>query len=129
MVNYPPSGPTSFGDLLEPLPKDVRDVATRLRVIVETALPDADEAVSGGAKMGMALYSIDGANNVICGIQPTENVCKLFFHGWEQLEEAGYRLEGSGKYARHVKIRSVQDLEPERVADMVKIAAEHVGSS
>ena len=87
MANYPQSGPTTFSDLVEPLPKDMRDVATRFRAIVKAALPSADEAVSGGAKMGMALYSIGGANNVICGIQPTETMCKVFFHGWENLKK------------------------------------------
>jgi hypothetical protein len=127
MVNYPQSGPTSFKELLEPLPNDVRDVATRLREIIDRIIPDADEAVSGGTRMGMALYSMDGANNVICGIQPTESMCKLFFHGWQQLKAAGYRLEGSGKNARHVKVRSVNELEPERIRDMIRIAAEQAG--
>lgn len=76
--------------------------------------------------MGMALYSVNGPDNVICGIQPTQNMCKLFFHGWEQLEEAGYRLEGSGKHARHIKVRSSQELEPDGLADMIEIAAQHL---
>ena len=126
MVDYPPSGPGSFEDLVEPLPADVREVATRLRAIARAAIPDADEAVSGGAKMGMALYSIDGRNNVICGIQPTGSMCKLFFHGWERIREAGHRLEGSGKHARHVKIGSSAELDPERVTDMIEIAGQHL---
>lgn len=126
MVNYQQSGPTTFPELLQPLPADVREVATRLRAMVQAAVPDADEAVSGGARMGMALYSIDGPNNVICGIQPTANMCRLFFHGWKQLEEFGYRLEGSGKNARHIKIRSSEELDPDTVADMIGIAAKHV---
>jgi hypothetical protein len=85
MVSYPQSGPTSFNDLLEPLPKDIRDVATRLREIIGTTLPDADEAVSGGTVMGMALYSMPGANNVICGLQPTDSMWRLCFHGWQVL--------------------------------------------
>ncbi|MFW6084612.1 MAG: DUF1801 domain-containing protein [Gemmatimonadota bacterium] len=122
MTDYPPSGPESFEELLAPLPEEVREVATRLRAVIGRALPDADEAVSGGAKMGMALYSLDGPNDVVCGIQPTGATCKLFFHGWRELKEAGYRLEGSGKHARHVKIPSVRELDPERIADMIEIA-------
>ncbi|HMO16283.1 MAG TPA: DUF1801 domain-containing protein [Pirellulaceae bacterium] len=122
MTNYQQSGPENFEELMRPLPKDVREIATRLRAIVKATIPDADEAVSGGTKIGMALYSINGANNVICGIQPTENMCKLFFHGWEQLKKSGYRLEGSGKHARHIKIHSTQELESEKVADMIEIA-------
>lgn len=122
MVNYQESGPKSFEGLVDPLPKEVREVATRLRSIVIDSLPDADEAVSGGAKMGMVLYSVNHPNNVICGIQPTENMCKFFFHGWEQLKEAGYRLEGSGKHARHIKIRSTKEIDGDSISRMLKIA-------
>jgi hypothetical protein len=125
MTNYPPSGPTSFDELLEPIPEGICDIAIRFRTLVKDAIPDVDEAVSGGAKMGMALYSIGGANNAVCGLQPTENMCRLFFHGWKRLEEAGYRLEGSGKHARHIKIRALEELDAKQVADMIKIAAEH----
>lgn len=72
--------------------------------------------------MGMALYSIDGANNVVCGIQPTADMCKLYFHGWEHLKKAGHRLEGSGKHARHIKIRAVEEVETKTITAMVKIA-------
>lgn len=124
MTTYPQDGPTTFEELLQPHPADVREVATRLRAIVEDTVPDADEAVSGGSKMGMALYSVGGANNVVCGIQPTENTCRLFFHGWEHLENSGYRLDGSGKNARHVKIRSSQELDPDEIANMIELADE-----
>jgi hypothetical protein len=121
MATYQQSGPANFVELLRPLPQPIGDVATRLRAIVTEAIPEADEAVSGGARMGMALYSIDGPNNVICGIQPTESTCKLFFHGWQRLQKAGYRLEGSGKHARHIKISSREEIEPDRVADMIRV--------
>ena len=75
----------------------------------------------------MVLYSINGPNNVICGIQPTDKMCKLFFHGWKQLVESGYRLEGSGKSARHIKLRSPQELDSKEVARMIQIARNAVG--
>ncbi len=121
------SGPTNFTELLEPLPESIREVATRLREIIKTTLPDADETFHGGAKMGMVLYSIDGPNNVICGFQPTTNMCKLFFHGWKPLAESGFRLEGSGKNARHIKFRSPQEIEPDEVARMIQVAQSAVG--
>jgi hypothetical protein len=124
MATYQQSGPANFAELLQPLPRSIGDVATRLRAIVTDTMPEADEAVSGGARMGMALYSIDGPSNVICGIQPTASTCKLFFHGWQRLQKAGYRLEGSGKHARHIKIGSSEEIEPNRVAHMIRIAME-----
>lgn len=98
-------------------------MALELRRIVRETLPSADEAVSGGAKIAMALYNIGGPNRVVCGIQPTAGLCKLFFHNWQAIKDAGYRVEGSGANARHVKIRSVEEIAPERIADMVRIAS------
>lgn len=121
------SGPRNFSDLLKPVPESIRKVATQMRKIIKATLPDADEAFYGGEKMGMVLYSIDGPNNVICGIQPTDSMCKLFFHGWKRLAESGYRLEGSGKNARHIKIRSPDEIEPDELAEMVMIARHAVG--
>lgn len=124
MVNYGPSGATDFEQLLDPLPKDIRETAIRFRAIVKATIPNADESVSGGAKMGMALYSINGPNNVICGIQPTEDICKLFFHCWAQLKKSGYRLEGTGKHARHIKVGSPEELEADAISEMIKLVCE-----
>ena len=128
MTDYPPSGPASFDELVAPLPREIREIATRLRAVIRSALPTADEAVSGGAKMGMALYSVGAATDVVCGFQPTRDAVKLFFHGWEALKAAGYRLEGSGRHARHVKVRSSGDLETLDAAEMIRIAAEAVSA-
>lgn len=126
MVNYPKSGPEDFAGLLKPLPKNICAVAIRLRADVLKHLPDADEAVSGGSKMGMVLYSINGPTNVICGFQPTASTCKLFFHGWQKLKDAGYTLEGSGKYARHIKIPSIDELAKVQVGEMIRIVSKHL---
>lgn len=75
----------------------------------------------------MALYSIGGPHNVVCGIQPTASACKLFFHGWKGLAESGFVLEGSGKYARHIKIRSTDELEHLDAERMIGIARSAVG--
>lgn len=127
MTSAKQSGPTTFSEMLAPIPEPTRKIATQLRTIIKAALPQADEAFYGGAKMGMVLYSIDGPNNVICGIQPTDKMCKLFFHGWKHLVESGYRMEGSGKNARHIKIRSSQELKAEEIARMINIAKIAVG--
>lgn len=121
------SGPQTFEELLAPVPDSVRKLAGRLRDCIKAALPDADETFHGGAKLGMALYSVGGPNSVVCGIQPTDGMCKLFFHGWKQLAEHGYRVEGSGKHARHLKLRSAEEVDSEAIARMVRIARTAIG--
>jgi len=113
--------PASFGDIVANLPSAVRNTASKLRRAVRAALPDCDEAIGGGGKIGMALYSLGGPRNVVCGIQPTSSGCKLFFHAWRSLEERGFVLEGSGKHARHVKIRNPEELAKVDVRTMVAV--------
>lgn len=121
MTSYP-SAPTTFEDLLKPLPKHACEITILLRKIIRSKLPEADEHVSGGQKIGMLLYSIEGANNVVCGVQPTEDHCKLFFHGWKEIQKRGFKLEGSGKNARHVKFRVPSDVNPDDLIEMINIA-------
>lgn len=119
--------PRSFNDIIAPLPSAICGVALKLREAIQASLPDSDEAICGGGKIGMALYSIGGPNNVVCGIQPTPSDCKLFFHGWRSLVEHGFVLEGSGKHARHIKVRHVEELAHFDVQKMVAIARSALG--
>lgn len=113
--------PTTFEELIAPLPEEIQNISLHLKKRIKDTLPEVDENVSGGKKMAMALYSFDNPNNVICGIQPTETMCKLFFHGWKELEKKGFEIEGSGKSARHIKVRSESDLQPEIIEEMLVI--------
>jgi hypothetical protein len=113
--------PATFDELIQPLPKEIQNITSRLRHSIIDTLPEADENISGGVKMGMALYSIGNPNNVICGFQPTESMCKLFFHEWETLRDQGFKLEGSGKNARHIKLRTESDYQSEVIQEMLNI--------
>lgn len=117
----------SFDDILKRLPDSIRSIALELRRVIRAALPEADEGIHGGAKIGMALYSLAGPNNVVCGIQPTASACNLFFHGWASLVEHGYRLEGTGKNARHIKLRTLRDVDAADVVRMLAIARDAIG--
>lgn len=120
MTTYKQS-PTTFKELIEPLPRDIQKVALCLQKTIKDTLPEVSENVSGGKKMGMALYSFENANNVICGIQPTEKMCKLYFHGWKELAKKGFEVEGSGKNARHIKLGSESDFNPKKIEEMLVV--------
>ena len=121
------NGPATFEDVVRPLPASIRDAACAIREAIQASLPDADERIYGGAKIGMALYSINGENNVVCGIQPTATSCKVFFHAWESLVGQGFRLEGSGKNARHIKLRDASELQRLDLARMISMARAATG--
>lgn len=48
---------------------EVLPIAQKLRSIVQSKFPGADEGYYGGAKVKLVPYSQGGSNNVLCGIQ------------------------------------------------------------
>lgn len=111
--------PESFGELIAPFPTAIQEIATWLRDIITAEFPQLRENVYGGTKVGNALYSIGSADRVALGIQPGERFVKLFVHDPEHLPATPFRLEGSGKHMRHVKLRSIPE---ERRQELLALA-------
>lgn len=103
--------PQDISALFAPFSQQIKTLGEAIRAQIKEALPQATENIYGGKKVANVLYSIDGKNNVICGMQPGDGFVRVFFHHWQRLQEAGYAVEGSGKNARHVKIASKEDLD------------------
>jgi len=118
--------PITFAELIAPYPADVQAIARRLRGLIQETLPDAAEHIYGGAKIGNALYSIGNPDNVICGIQPATDLCRLYVHNVHDLKHPELKFEGSGKSARHVKVRSVDVPSAEALQWLVGQAAAFV---
>lgn len=97
------NGPRTFEDIVAPHPPSVRATAAWLRALILECFPQVDEGIHGGAKMGMALYSVGSPDAVALGLQPGPRVVKLYIHDPELLETSAFELEGRGKHMRHVK--------------------------
>src|SRR5262245_26000912 len=70
----------SFAEMSARYNSSMRDIADRLRALVRDVLPEAEELIYWGEKVGIALYSIGGASQVICGVQIQEDGCLLYIH-------------------------------------------------
>jgi predicted DNA-binding protein (MmcQ/YjbR family) len=99
--------PKSFGALLKGRPKTVQELARAIRKIVYEEVPDAQESFYGG-RQAMALYRTVAE---ICWIQPLSQRCNLYFVRGRELTDERRLLEGTSKSTRHVKIRSIGQLE------------------
>lgn len=121
-----PTKPTTFEALIAPFSADVQAIAERLRGLIGEGLPEAAENIYGGAKVGNALYSIGDPNHVICGIQPDADLCRLYVHNVHNLKHPEFKIEGSGKHARHVKVRGVDEPSAKALKWLVGRAAENV---
>ena len=99
--------PKSFGALLKGRPKSVQQLARAIRTIVYEEVPDAQESFYGG-RDAMALYRTVAE---VCWIQPLSQRCNLYFVRGRELTDDRRLLEGTSKANRHIKIRSVGQLE------------------
>ncbi len=114
--------PTSFEALIAPFPETIRQIAAQLRQQILDLLPEAHEHVSGGHRIANVLYSLGHPNNVVCGLQPAADHCKLFLHHVHPGDVPGVRLEGSGKYVRHVKVRTLAEAQAPTIPALLERA-------
>lgn len=115
-------GPQSFADVIAPQTPEIQRVAEHLREVIRTALPEAREGIYGGAKTQMALYSLDHDQDVICGIQPAADHCKLYIHRVTKEDTPDLKLEGKGKSTRHVKIGSAKEVDPASIHALLDLS-------
>lgn len=114
--------PKDFSELFAPFSREITELGKTARTAILEALPNAEETVYGGKKIGNVLYAANGESKVVCGMQPTATFVRIFFHQWQNLTAAGYRIEGSGKNARHVKIANMADFDRFDIKVMLELA-------
>jgi hypothetical protein len=97
-------------------------IAKRLRSIVTDVLGarGIDEGIYGGAAVALALYSRGGTANVLCGISPAADHCKLFVHYLRRLDHPTWVLQGTGKHALHIKLARAADVVTTDVAAILR---------
>jgi hypothetical protein len=93
------------------------EIASRIRRIVLKAAPEAKESI----KWAQPVYE---SNGPFCYFKAFKNSINLGFWRGIDIEDPKGLLEGSGDKMRHVKIRSIDDVDEEQFADFVRQAVE-----
>jgi len=100
---------------------EVQAIAVNVRALVREVMPDALEIVDVPAKM-IAYGTENSYRGMICVISPFAKHVNLgFVRGMSVPDPAGL-LEGTGKRARHVKLKSVEDVERPEVRTLLEVA-------
>lgn len=105
-----------FKDILLDRPKALHDIAFRLRIISQQIHPEISEDIYGGKVVRMALYSMGSKNNPVIGFALSKDHCQLFLHHFDKIELHGLKLNGKGKHSRHLKIRSVEEIDEDTLS-------------
>jgi hypothetical protein len=117
----------SVADQVKRIPAATRPTVKAARRTVRAVAPKATEIAyqskpprSKSAMWKIVRYAIDGAP--VVGIGTFATYATLFFYRGRELEEASARLEGSGKDARFLRLRTPADAARPDVKRLVRKA-------
>lgn len=102
--------PQTVEQFLSTYPADVQVLALRARELVQEIVPDVREQVYEAYKT-IGYGSVTKQDAMFCYIAPLKDRINLGFYRGVVLPDASGLLEGTGKLLRHVKVRSMEELE------------------
>ena len=109
-------------EFLSSYPEEVRRISEDLRKMARSAMPGAHEFLYYDS----INYSInDSPLGRVCYISPMEKYVAIGFLFGVRLDDPRHLLEGSGKRARHVKIRTSEEGKNPALKELVKAAWIH----
>ena len=117
----------SLSDQLNKIPASVRPTVKAALKTVKEAAPDADEITyrsqaprSKSAMWKLARYAVNGAD--VLGVGTFTDHSTIFFYRGRELDDGSGLLQGGGKDARFVTLRSPADAERPAVKRLVRKA-------
>ncbi|GAB3253336.1 hypothetical protein GCM10027347_13070 [Larkinella harenae] len=103
---------------------EVRELALKVRALVQQIFPEAHESVRTGYKT--ITYGIGPRmSDEICYIAPLSSSVNLGFHYGTQLPDPNGLLKGTGKLLRHIKFEAVEEVGTPGIAELLEIAKNH----
>jgi hypothetical protein len=102
--------------------EEIRKISSELRKIAKNAMPRAHEFLYYDA----INYSLDDSPlRRVCYISPLDKYVTLGFLFGAHLDDPHHLLQGSGKRARHIKIRTLRETRTSAVKELLKVAWTH----
>ncbi len=88
-----------------------KEMGNKLKGIIESYFDNIEGNIVGGAKVKLVLYSRNGKNNVLCGIQEGNNEsCMLYVHHIDEINHERLKFSGKGKHAKRIKFNDVGEM-------------------
>ena len=113
-----PNKSQKVDDFIEGIPeKNIKEITNFLRKL----LFQTSEHFVEDIKWGMPSYN-QGGN--VCYLQPSKKHVNLGFYNGAKLKDENNLLEGSGKQMRHIRIKKIDDIDPEKVIGLIQEAIE-----
>jgi len=110
------------GEFLSNYPEEIRTIIAELRKTARRAMPRAHEFLYYDA----INYSLsDSPLGRVCYISPMQTYATLGFLFGARLDDQHHLLQGIGKQARHLKIRTLEEARNPALKELIKAAWAH----
>ena len=103
---------------LSTYPHDVQELALKTRELVKAIVPDVQERVYEAYKT-IGYGSGTKMDAMFCYIAPMKDRINLGFYRGTVLPDAEGLLEGTGKLLRHVKVRTMAEVEKPALRQLI----------
>ncbi|WP_271767908.1 hypothetical protein [Aquimarina algiphila] len=88
-----------------------KEMGNKLKTIIESYFGNVEGNIVGGAKVKLVLFSRNGKNNVLCGIQEgNDESCMLYVHHVNEINHERLKFSGKGKHAKRIKFVDIKDI-------------------
>ncbi|CAM5618761.1 hypothetical protein SSPIM334S_02740 [Streptomyces spiroverticillatus] len=118
-------GPEGWDVVVGAASEEVAGIARRAREVVRGVMPDAVEEVDEGARLLGFTFAPGTYKGLVVGLVLHARHVNLMFAEGAALDGGGL-LEGTGKKARHIKLRAAEDAADPRIAALLAEAAARV---
>ncbi len=99
----------SVTEYIEQFPPEFREILQLLRDWIRQVVPDAEEAI----KWSSPTFSYN--HKPVCYIKGLSNHVTFAFYDGRMLRDSGGFLQGTGKYLRFIRIRSLSEMDEEQI--------------
>lgn len=103
----------------------VREIALETRAVVLSVVPDALEQIDVSAKM-LAYGFAATYKDLICVIMPQKAYVNLGLPRGATLPDPSKLLEGTGKKARHVKLKNANRVEAPEIRALIRASVAQI---
>jgi hypothetical protein len=110
-----------IGEFLEPYNSEIREIALKARALILELAPDVIEQIDTSDKLVAYGYGLK-MGDTLCTIAPYKSWVNMgFYRGLELPDPAGL-LTGTGKLHRHVKLKTLAEVETPALRELLLAA-------
>ncbi|MGP4107671.1 DUF1801 domain-containing protein [Virgibacillus sp. L01] len=102
---------------IENLNGHTKEIIEKLREVIFQTSPNITEEM----KWGKPCYI---ENGLVCYLQTAKNHVNLGFYFGATLKDKDNLLEGTGKKMRHIRVKQLDDIQPQKFSALIKEAIE-----